>query len=91
MLCCRVLRPLCSLLCSAASTKWNNIYNYNPENCFLSATTKSGMGCASSSELRALEQRVRTLEDRLQAPNDFTQERLVQAMSEKMVLRPTNY
>ncbi len=41
------------------------------------------MGCASSSELHALEQRVRSLEDRLQAPNDFTQERMVQALSEK--------
>ena len=45
--------------------------------------TRIKMGCASSSQLQALEQRVRTLEDRLQAPNDFTQERLVQALSEK--------
>lgn len=41
------------------------------------------MGCVSSSEHYALEQRVRALEERLQAPNDFTQERLAQALAEK--------
>lgn len=41
------------------------------------------MGCVSSAEHYALEQRVRALEERLQAPNDFTQERLAQALAEK--------
>lgn len=41
------------------------------------------MGCVSSAEHDALERRVRALEERLQAPSDFTQERLVQALTEK--------
>lgn len=41
------------------------------------------MGCVSSAEHDALERRVRGLEERLQAPSDFTQERLVQALTEK--------
>lgn len=41
------------------------------------------MGCVSSAEHDALEQRVRALEERLRAPNDFTQERLAQALAEK--------
>jgi uncharacterized coiled-coil protein SlyX len=40
------------------------------------------MGCTNSSQqFNALEQRVRELEDRLQAPNEITQERLLQALA----------